>query len=615
MYKEFFGIAEDPFSITPDPKFLYLSERHREALAHLIFGVTEGGGFVQLTGEVGTGKTMLCRNLLMQLPDELNIAMIFNPRQTPLELVASLCDELHVDYPKGTQSIKVLVDCLNTYLLKNHRAGRRTVVIIDEAQNLSFEALEQIRLLTNLETTTQKLLQIILVGQPELQSLLAQPELRQLSQRITARYHLTPLTARETRAYVIHRLNVVGYQRRLFTTGALRLLHKLTGGIPRLVNVICGRAMLAAYGRHAETINRRMLRKVAMEVQGKSSALPWKPILVWSLAGLSVLAIGVYGWQARDTLKMLIEQPPARVTAVPEAQAPTPIQKISPRVVERSLPPAEPAAQKTEPIDEATPSPPVANLPEIPAEGPQPADIAEPVVSESQTAEAASELESFDSVAAEITRELGPSPPLAGMLDDVTNAFSTLFGYWQAVYPLVDKGSACEKAETIGLKCIFGRGSWENLEFYNRPAVIEFLLDNGKRYHVVVSALDDDLVTLDLGHKRVTLPRSEVESLWTGSYIVLWRPPRLSTPLLGLGNSGKDVVWLIERLDRAEGRPPTNPNELANAVYDWSLKQRVINFQRSVGLTADGIVGKQTLLKLNAAQQDPATPLLMRDRG
>jgi general secretion pathway protein A len=201
------------------------------------------------------------------------------------------------------------------------------------------------------------------------------------------------------------------------------------------------------------------------------------------------------------------------------------------------------------------------------------------------------------------------------MLDDVSNAFSTLFGYWQAVYPLESDGSACEKAEKLGLKCIFGRGSWKNLEFYNRPAVIEFLLDNGKRYHVVVSALENGLATLDLGQKRVTLPRTEVESLWTGSYIVLWRPPSLGSPLLSLGSKGRDVIRLIEMLDRAEGRPSTNPNEYANAVYDWSLKERVINFQRSVGLTADGIVGKQTLLKLNAAQHDPSTPLLKPDRG
>jgi general secretion pathway protein A len=615
MYKEFFGIVEDPFAITPDPKFLYLSERHREALAHLVFGVTEGGGFVQLTGEVGTGKTMLCRNLLMQLPDELNIALIFNPRQTPLELVASLCDELHVEYPKGTESIKVLVDCLNTYLLENHRAGRRTVVIIDEAQNLSFEALEQIRLLTNLETATQKLLEIILVGQPELQSLLSQPELRQLSQRITARYHLTPLTAKETRAYVIHRLNVAGYQRRLFTPGALRLLHKLTGGVPRLINVICGRAMLAAYGRHVETINRWMLRKVAMEVQGKPAGVSWKRPLAWGVSMLLFVAVGLYGWRSMDDLVLLADLKNTTIDSqIPESQPVTPIQKISPSRPALVPPPEAPdpvpavATVEVQPLSveagEPAPS-------EPDSENVEPSQVAAPP----EIVLDANELESFDSVAEEIVRELGPTPPLAGMLDDVSNAFSTLFGYWQAVYPMAGNGSACEKAEKIGLKCIFGRGSWNNLEFYNRPAVIEFLLDNGKRYHVVVSALDDGLVTLDLGQKRVTLPRIEVESLWTGSYIVLWRPPNLGSPLLSMGSRGRDVSKLIDMLDRAEGRPSTNPNKLANAVYDWSLKQRVIDFQRSMGLTADGIVGKQTLLKLNAAQQDPSTPLLMRDRG
>ena len=611
MYKEFFGIAEDPFSITPDPKFLFLSERHREALAHLIFGVTEGGGFVQLTGEVGTGKTMLCRNLLMQLPDELNIALIFNPRQTPLELVASLCDELHVEYPKGSDSIKVLVDCLNAYLLDNHRAGRRTVVIIDEAQNLSFEALEQIRLLTNLETTTQKLLQIILVGQPELQSLLAQPELRQLSQRITARYHLTPLTAKETKAYVIHRLKVVGFQRRLFTSGALRLLHKLTGGIPRLINVICGRSMLAAYGRQVETINRWMLRKVAMEVQGKAAELPWKKPLAWGSVGVVCLSVGLLVWHSRDELTALAG-----------------LQKTPPSNMEAAIHPTSPVIAKAPVALDGSKAQALASVqapqtPQVPEPVPLAKSVPEPITKPTELTQISADVppggqtssERAELVATQIVQEIESPASLVGMLDNVSNAFSTLFGYWQAVYPVEEKGSACEKAEAIGLKCIFGRGSWENLEFYNRPAVIEFLLDNGKRYHVVVSALSEGLVSLDLGRKRVTLPRSEVDPLWTGSYIILWRPPKLSSPLLTIGSSGKDVAWLKEMLDRAEGRPPTRVKDPATSVYDWPLKERVIHFQRAMGLTADGIVGKQTLLMLNSVQNDPNTPLLKRDRG
>jgi general secretion pathway protein A len=415
---------------------------------------------------------------------------------------------------------------------------------------------------------------------------------------------------------VIHRLNVVGYQRRLFTAGALRLLHKLTGGIPRLINVICGRAMLAAYGRHEETINRWMLRKVAMEVQGKSAAIPWKKPMAWAVTLLASVAVGLYGWQNKDDLRVLLDfNRPSTASILQDSQPVTQIQKISPRSSEDRLSQLPSQAVAEEPAGEVEPLSMVAG--EAAAEEPVVESVEPPSLAAipSKDPMDATDLKSFDSVAEEIAREFGPSPPLAGMLDDVTNAFSTLFGYWQAVYPLEGNGSACEKAEQIGLKCIFGRGSWKNLEFYNRPAVIEFLLNNGKRYHVVVSALDDGLATLDLGQKRVTLPRSEVESLWTGSYIVLWRPPNLNTPLLSVGSRGRDVAKLIGMLDRAEGRPAANPNEIANAVYDWSLKQRVINFQRSMGLTPDGIVGKQTLLKLNAAQEDPSTPLLMRDRG
>ena len=246
MYEKHFGLTERPFSIAPDPRFLYMSPQHREALAHLLYGVDVGGGFVQLTGEVGTGKTTICRCLVEQLPDDVDVALILNPRVSGFELVASLCDELKIRYPKHTTSIKVLTDLLNTHLLKSHANGRRTVLVIDEAQCLSPEVLEQVRLLTNLETTREKLLQIVLVGQPELRDLLALEGLRQLSQRITARYHLLPISHDDTGAYIHHRLQVCGSSGGVFKESAIDTVHKLSQGIPRLINILCDRAMLGA---------------------------------------------------------------------------------------------------------------------------------------------------------------------------------------------------------------------------------------------------------------------------------------------------------------------------------------------------------------------------------
>ncbi|MDQ3270116.1 MAG: AAA family ATPase, partial [Pseudomonadota bacterium] len=240
MYLAHYGLTEPPFSITPDPRFVFLSERHRDALAHLLFGVDQGGGggFVQLTGEVGTGKTTLCRVLLEQLPDNARVALVLNPQLSPVELLETICEELRLDIGERRGSRKGLVDLLNTYLLEAYSQGARVVLIIDEAQNLSADALEQVRLLTNLETATQKLLQIILLGQPELRAMLSRTDLRQLAQRITARYHLTPLQPGETAQYLRHRWRMAGGQHFPFTADAVKRIHEHAGGVPRLINVI-----------------------------------------------------------------------------------------------------------------------------------------------------------------------------------------------------------------------------------------------------------------------------------------------------------------------------------------------------------------------------------------
>lgn len=267
MYTTYFGLREMPFSITPDPAYLYMSPRHQEALGHLLYGTGQYGGFVQLTGEVGTGKTTIVRTLLSQKLDHVDVAVVLNPRQNEEEFVASICDELHIAYPKGS-TLKALVDALNAHLLDAHAQGRRIVVIIDEAQNLRPEVLEQVRLLTNLETHKEKLLRIMLVGQPELAGLLSRPDLRQLAQRITARYHLTPLEAHETGAYIAHRLTVAGGAGDLFSPRAVTAIHRHSRGVPRLVNILCDRALLGAYATGHRQVTPELVERAAKEVGG-----------------------------------------------------------------------------------------------------------------------------------------------------------------------------------------------------------------------------------------------------------------------------------------------------------------------------------------------------------
>jgi len=290
MYASFFGLSEAPFSIAPDPRFLYMSNRHREAMAHLLYGIKEGGGFVQLTGEVGTGKTTLCRCMLMQLPENVDVALILNPQISHSELLATLCDVIGIEYPRKATPMNLLKR-LNEHLLRTYAEGRRTVLIIDEAQLLNRNVLEQVRILTNLETTTQKLLQIILIGQPELSKTLNRDDLRQLSQRITARYHLEPLNLQEAKEYVKHRLEVAGCRRRVFSNSAMRRVYKFSGGVPRLVNVICDRAMLGAYSKNKKNVTASVVRKASREVLGgarRHTTRTW-----WAPAMTLILMLGV----------------------------------------------------------------------------------------------------------------------------------------------------------------------------------------------------------------------------------------------------------------------------------------------------------------------------------
>lgn len=292
MYLSYFGLDEAPFSIAPAPRFLYMSQRHQDALAHLLYGVNGEGGFVLLTGEVGTGKTTVSRCLLEQVPESCDVAYIFNPKLTVEELLSTICVEFGIACPPGNGSIKVFVDCINRHLLDAHARDRHSVLIIDEAQNLSAEVLEQMRLLTNLETSERKLLQIILIGQPELATMLERQELRQLAQRIVARYHLGNLDKSEVAAYVQHRLEVAGTQRQLFPLAIMGRLHRLSGGIPRIINVLCDRALLGAYAQGKERVDRATLEQAAREIFHPPS-MQHRRKQQFIAAGLIVLAAGV----------------------------------------------------------------------------------------------------------------------------------------------------------------------------------------------------------------------------------------------------------------------------------------------------------------------------------
>ena len=300
MYLSYFGLSDNPFSIAPNPDYLFMSPRHREALSHLTFGLKESGGFVMLTGEVGTGKTTVSRKLMQDLSEDTQTAVILNPTLSALELLATVCDELGIQYDVRTSSLKTYTDLILKKLASNHEAGINTVLIIDEAQHLLPEVLEQLRLLTNLETNREKLLKIVLIGQPELQQLLRRNELRQLAQRVTARYHLLPLTVDEVGLYVAHRLSVANGLPQLFSASALKALFQISGGIPRVINLLCDRALTLAYSLQKPVVDHQIMMAASYQVLGQDiveqrnrDKLKWPFIASFGIALLLGFVVGV----------------------------------------------------------------------------------------------------------------------------------------------------------------------------------------------------------------------------------------------------------------------------------------------------------------------------------
>jgi general secretion pathway protein A len=561
MYTEFFGLSEKPFSITPDPRYLYLSGRHAEALAHLLYGVTESGGFIQLTGEVGTGKTTLVRSLLEQLPEQAQIALVLNPKLSPMEFLQVICDELGVNVPPGQrQSGKALVDALNRHLLTAHAAGRRVILIVDEAQNLSAEVLEQLRLLTNLETAKQKLLQIILIGQEELRDLLARNDLRQLAQRITGRYHLQPLDRTDTAAYVRHRVSVAGGTADLFSRGALKAIHAESGGIPRLINVICDRALLGAWSAEARQVTRALARAAAREVQGTEPGdhrWPWVLMGAFGLASVAVAA-----WLALQPSRQPVSAPAAAAAPPARTADPAPARRDPPQqpaVSEREL--AAPARSVSVPPQE-NPAPPAPRL--LPEPEPAPPTLRELLAARaSQTA---------------------TSTALAGLV-----------GLW-GVTPPRDL-SSCDVLRPDGLRCHFQRGTWSSLVRLNRPAILALTSEDGSQHQVVlVSVTDGGSPVVQLGAERYTVPLADLVGLWSGDALIIWRPEAGDGRTMSMNAVGEDVLWLRRSLSRVIG---TAVQPVDSDLYDEPLAASVRDFQRSQRLNQDGIAGALTLISLN----------------
>ena len=333
MYARFFGLQQEPFSIAPDPRYLYMSARHREALAHLLYGLQSGGGFVLLTGEIGAGKTTVCRCFLEQVPANCHVAYIFNPKLSSGELLQSVCEEFGAAPLQA--GLKGQVDALNAFLLKAHAAGKNCVLVIDEAQSLASEVLEQLRLLTNLETQERKLLQIILIGQPELRAMLARPEMEQLAQRVIARFHLGALSAPETLRYVQHRLAVAGLSGPVpFSARALKRIHTLAAGVPRRINVLCDRAMLGAYATGKSAIGQTIVEKAAKEVFQPADRARGTALMVAALALACALALLTLWFTAQTRA----------VAVAPAASAPVPLPPLPP------LPPPAPPAPQPQPL-------------------------------------------------------------------------------------------------------------------------------------------------------------------------------------------------------------------------------------------------------------------------
>jgi len=562
MYAPFFGLKHEPFSIAPDPRYLFMSERHREALAHLLYGVNGGGGFVLLSGEIGAGKTTVCRCFLEQIPRRCNVAYIFNPKLTVLELLESVCQEFGIPHPEVGHgemraTVKDYLDPINNFLLKTHAVGQNNVLIIDEAQMLAADVLEQLRLLTNLETNDRKLLQIILIGQPELRDMLARPELEQLAQRVIARYHLGAMTETETEAYIRHRLAVAGMTTAMpFDAKAIARIHQLSRGVPRRINLLCDRALLGAYSSGKGVADRRIVDQAAAEVFGNHVAD--------SPAGRR---FGVPAWMAMSALGVVAL---AGVIALQfggmQRSPATPVQAASAASASVALAAASAAGS---------------------------ASTAASGASGSGAASAAASAASAASAATFLTAADLPNR-FQALTRNENDAWRELASEWKLK---LDDGDPCVAALRVQVQCF--RSPSSNLALIrqlDRPGILVLRDANDKPVYALLTGLSEQTATLRVAGVSQTISLVSLARLWRGDFATLWRsPPGYNGKTIDAG-SGPTAAWLSTQLAGLRGQ------SAASEVHsEAAWRASVSAFQLAQGLKPDGLAGPTTFMQLNRA--------------
>lgn len=637
MYESHFGLKERPFSIAPDPRYIYLSDAHEDALAHLLYGVQEGGGFALLSGEVGTGKTTLLRTLVQQLPEHIDLALVFNPMLSPLQFVATVCDELKIPYDADKATLKSLIDALNKHLLESYLAGRRTILIIDEAQSLSVEVLEQVRLLTNLETTREKLLQIILIGQPELRETLARNDMRQLAQRITDVFHLEPLGQQEVRSYLTHRLTIAGAQKSIFSDSAVRAIYRASGGVPRLVNELADKAMLAAYAREKRQVDGKMVRLAAHQVLASREEKPlgW----LWGVTAAVVMLAAVtvvYLWRqsisgdpatelaaASAPPPAAVEERPATAEQTQQQQLVTAVEQVSedlplyisngismPYVAQQltRAPAGEPARREAAPAVNSLMDAVAAVAPPLP----QPA-----AAGRQEEIEAVSDVmvASLDSPVETVKQPMKEPAALNfdqwvydhGEQTTRESALRELASVWDVEIASGDE--ACSEIQQHRLRCLQMNGSWAMVNEINRPLVVQLRLGDQRSHYVTLLGSVDDSVVIRADSEILHFPREQLSARWFGEFELIWQePPMGYKRAMRPGDRGRQIEWLRERLEEITGEeiPPEN----GESLFDERLAEAVRHFQASNHLVPDAMVGTQTIIRLNTASPSNSGPRL-----